>query len=231
MQLIIFTDLDGTFLDKNYSFSDALPALNLIKKKKIPLIFCTSKTEAETLYWQQKIGISYPFIVENGSAIIFPDNKLRNIILGTNYSLLKQKLEKIEYNTHSKFEYMSNMTVKELVDYTGLSVEQAKMAKTRLYSESFLICRGSPQKVRDHIKKAGLVYTRATLFHHILGDTDKGKAVRVLTGVLRKQYGQIKTISFGDSFNDKPMLKATSKSYLIKNGPFEWNQIILKIIS
>ena len=46
-ELIIFTDLDGTLLDFRYSYKEAVPALNLIRKKNIPLIICSSKTRAE----------------------------------------------------------------------------------------------------------------------------------------------------------------------------------------
>jgi HAD superfamily hydrolase (TIGR01484 family) len=46
--LLVFTDLDGTLLDHHtYSFEPALPALNSLKEKNIPLIICTSKTRAE----------------------------------------------------------------------------------------------------------------------------------------------------------------------------------------
>ena len=46
--LLVFTDLDGTLLDhETYSFELALPAIDVLKEKNIPLIFCTSKTRAE----------------------------------------------------------------------------------------------------------------------------------------------------------------------------------------
>ena len=35
---IIFTDLDSTLLDENYSWEKAKPALNELNKLKIPLI-------------------------------------------------------------------------------------------------------------------------------------------------------------------------------------------------
>ena len=41
---IIFTDLDATLLDENYSWEKAIPALNELNKLKIPLILNSSKT-------------------------------------------------------------------------------------------------------------------------------------------------------------------------------------------
>ncbi|MBZ9573076.1 HAD hydrolase family protein, partial [Patescibacteria group bacterium] len=70
--MIIFTDLDGTLLDENYSYEDALLVLNVLKKKKVPIIFCSGKTEGEQEVIKSEIGLNYPFIVEDGSAIYIP---------------------------------------------------------------------------------------------------------------------------------------------------------------
>ena len=57
MRKLIFTDLDGTLLDyKTYSYKKASKALSLIKKDKIPLIFCTSKTKAEIEYYGKELN-------------------------------------------------------------------------------------------------------------------------------------------------------------------------------
>ncbi|MBM4388831.1 MAG: HAD hydrolase family protein, partial [Deltaproteobacteria bacterium] len=60
--LIIFTDLDGTLLDsRTYSFEQAEPALELIKRRRIPLIICSSKTRAEIEAIRETIGNLDPF--------------------------------------------------------------------------------------------------------------------------------------------------------------------------
>ena len=70
--LLVFTDLDGTLLDhETYSLEPALPALNTLKEKNIPLIFCTSKTRAEIEMIKSQLHSIHPFISENGGAI-FP---------------------------------------------------------------------------------------------------------------------------------------------------------------
>jgi mannosyl-3-phosphoglycerate phosphatase len=47
-KLVIFTDLDGTLLDRGtYSFGPAKPALHLIRLKNISLIFSSSMTGAK----------------------------------------------------------------------------------------------------------------------------------------------------------------------------------------
>jgi len=71
--ILVFTDLDGTLLDSDtYSYKSALPALKLIKNKKIPLIFCSSKTKSEIEMYRKRIGNDDPFISENGGGIFIP---------------------------------------------------------------------------------------------------------------------------------------------------------------
>jgi mannosyl-3-phosphoglycerate phosphatase len=71
---IIFTDLDGTFLDeKNCSFRESLPALRVAQERGIPVIFCSSKTRAEIEHLRKATEADDPFIVENGSAIYAPE--------------------------------------------------------------------------------------------------------------------------------------------------------------
>ena len=68
MKTLIFTDLDGTFLNhSDYSFEDSKEALEKISQKNIPLIFTTSKTKVEVELLQKKVGIKEPFIIENVS--------------------------------------------------------------------------------------------------------------------------------------------------------------------
>ena len=74
-QLVLFTDLDGTLLDHDtYTAEPALPALDIISRRHIPLVVCTSKTAAEIQKLRDSIGNSDPFISENGGGIFVPEN-------------------------------------------------------------------------------------------------------------------------------------------------------------
>ncbi|MFH0811726.1 MAG: HAD hydrolase family protein [Pseudomonadota bacterium] len=71
--IIIFTDLDDTLLDTyTHSFERALPALEFLKQKAIPLILCSSKTKREIEFYRKKLGNNHPFISENGGGINYP---------------------------------------------------------------------------------------------------------------------------------------------------------------
>ncbi|MDO8862561.1 HAD hydrolase family protein [Haliea sp. E1-2-M8] len=71
--LLVFSDLDGSLLDhRDYSFRAALPGLEALREREIPLIFCSSKTRAEIEPLRARLDNRDPFIVENGAAVFIP---------------------------------------------------------------------------------------------------------------------------------------------------------------
>jgi len=221
MQYIIFTDLDGTLLDDNYSFDEAKEALKVIKSKNVPLVLCSSKSKSEMEYWQDKLGIKDAFIVENGGAIVDDDEV---ISLGTDINELKSVLNEIDPNVKG----LSSMSVSEVMEITGLPEDQVEMAKKKKYTEAFLT--DEVDKIKSEIEARGYVYTRAKRFHYIMKGNDKGKAVKILIDKFKEKYGSIVSVGLGDNENDKPMLDVVDKPFLLKNGPKEWNEIVLNFI-
>lgn len=230
MQKIIFTDLDGTLLDEKYSFEEALPTLKSIQNKKIPLVFCTSKTEPETKIYIKKMKVNHPFIVENGGAIFIPKNyfdfkfnynKIKNnylvIELGTSYTTLKKYADKIKKEVKCDIIDFSQMNEKLVAKETGLVLNEAKLAKQRLYSFLFKIKSGNIKDIIKTIKKYKLNYTKGKSYHYIMGNNDKAKAIKILAKLYKQKYKNIVTVGLGNNFNDFPMLKVVDKAFLIKN--------------
>ncbi len=264
MNLIVFTDLDGCLLDHNtYSYRDAIPALNEIKKRMIPLIICTSKTRAEIEVYRKELALEDPFISENGGAIFVPKNyfpekvaekEINNyevIEFGTNYDRLREILNEIKKKVDCQIVGFGDMNPEEVAKDCGLDLKKAGLAKQREYDEAFKI-EGSDKniaKVLNLIEKFGLHYTKGGRYYHIMGENDKGKAVRILTDIYREKYLEIETIALGDSENDFPMLANVDIPVLIKKpdgshakfekdgliksklvGPAGWNEVILNLI-
>ena len=116
--LLIFSDLDATLLDHNtYSFQEALPALQLIRKRKIPLILSSSKTYAEMIVIRRELNNQDPFIYENGSGIYFEDNK---ISLGISHSEIINLLQDLK----KRFSFTSfyELGPKGIQKETGLDI-------------------------------------------------------------------------------------------------------------
>jgi mannosyl-3-phosphoglycerate phosphatase len=238
MKLIIFTDLDGTLLNhEDYSFEDAKPALNRIKKNNIPLIIVTSKTRKEVEILQKELDIEEPFIVENGGGIFFPKkyknfkisscfskNGYRVVQLGKSYEEIRKFVEKIK----DKFEVIGfgDMSVEDVMKYTGLPYEKAKLAKEREFTEPFLIKDESkiPQ-LQKLAMEEGIKITKGGRFYHFIGvNQDKGKAVELTIKIFQLNINKkIISVGLGDSQNDIPMLKKVNIPVLIKkfDGSYE----------
>ncbi|WP_135611357.1 mannosyl-3-phosphoglycerate phosphatase [Methanococcoides sp. AM1] len=267
MRYIVFTDLDGTLIDHDtYSYEAAKPALNLLKQEHVPLIFCTSKTHAELEVYVEELDCRHPFISENGGGIFIPegyfdidlkfDHKFGgyNVIeLGTSYSKLKDALIEICQISGIEVINFGNMTTEEVSKDTGLDLHSAGLAKIREYDEVFRIIDETEDKasrMMELIGAAGYNHTRGGRYWHIIGNNDKGKAVRILSKIYRQQFTDVITIGLGDSLNDLPMLESVDMPVLVQKpgnvhdpsitdpnikrvkgiGPIGWNNAIREII-
>lgn len=73
MHAIVYSDLDGSFLDhRDYDFTAALPTFRRLKTLGIPCVWNTSKTLPELLRFREALNPDDPFIIENGAAIYLP---------------------------------------------------------------------------------------------------------------------------------------------------------------
>ncbi|MCL7415489.1 MAG: mannosyl-3-phosphoglycerate phosphatase [ANME-2 cluster archaeon] len=233
-EYVIYTDMDGTLIDHDtYSYEAARPALELIRKKYIPLVFCTSKTRAELEVYCKELEIYHPLISENGGAIFIPEDyfdypyeyskisdNYRVIELGTRYDILKNTLKEICTDIQCDVIGFGDMGVDEVCKDTGLEAEAAALAKLRDYDEAFRILSPAPkdEELAREIVKRGFNCTRGGRYFHIMGNNDKGRAVEMLTQLYRRKWPRIKTIGLGDSLNDLPMLEAVDIAILVQKA-------------
>lgn len=267
-KLLIFTDLDGSLLDHaTYACQPAYPALRLIREKGIPLIFCSSKTRKEIEHFRRLLDNRHPFVSENGGGIFIPDGYFGQtalppelvteresgyaiIRLGAPYALLRQALQELRAEGFAITGF-GDMSAAEVSRLTGLTVEQAAVAKERDFDEPFIFegCAADAEKLGKRIGEKGLHSTRGRLCH-ILGRSDKGKAVAILATLFRLQWGVSMVAALGDAPNDRPMLQQADIPVAIRKpdgshdpsldmprllrttgiGPTGWNEAILQIL-
>lgn len=240
--LIIFTDLDGTLLDaKTYSFEPALPSLRLIKEKGIPLIICSSKTRKEIEYYRKRLDNHHPFISENGGGIFIPKGysgfKIEDlgvkteetpyyhvVRLGARYHDLREAIKELRKEGFD-VKGFGDMTAEELANIANMNIDEARMAMEREFDEPF-IYKGDDAELKrlfESIKTKGFSYTQGRFFH-ILGNSDKGKAVSILTDLYEKKFLEITTIAIGDSPNDLPMLKRVDYPVIVQKPDGSYDQ-------
>lgn len=263
--VIVFSDLDGTLLDHDtYRFDPARPALALLGRENIPLILCSSKTRLEMEWYRQRLGVSSPFIVENGAAVFVPratlkiaDHPYREergfqvVEFGLPYDQLVRALKEIREETRLNLIGFSEMSVQDVVRYSGLDQAQAGKAQKRDYSEPFILVdtEAPLQALEQSVKRRRLTLARGGRFYHLMGDNDKGRAVRWLTARYRKENPNLVSIGLGDSPNDLPLLDNVDIPVLVKKpsgrhevwrtekevfytegiGPAGWNEALLTL--
>ncbi len=229
-EYVLFTDLDGTLVDADtYSYEKALPAIKLLKERRVPIVFCTSKTRAEIEVYRKELEIQDPFIPENGGAIFIPHGYFDfeydytrkidgyNIIeFGSEYQKLRDALDEIRSKIRCDIIGFGDMTAEEVSKSSDLDIESAKLSKMREYDEAFEI-KGEDacvDLILEEITRLGFNYTIGGRYYHIMGDNDKGKATKQLTDLFSRKK-DVETIGLGDSLNDLPMLKEVDISFLV----------------
>ncbi len=230
MQVVVFTDLDGSLLDhENYSFEAAKPALARIRALEIPLVFTTSKTRFEVEQLQERLEIQEPFIVENGAAVFFPDG-YRGMRIDAGFrqhpytviqlGALYGEIRRFIYSVRDRFKIngFGDLSVTEVMGLTGLNREQASFAKKREFTEPFLMENDSEVPALERLAAArGLKITRGGRFYHLIGiRQDKGRAARIAADIFSKNAGgPVLSVGLGDSANDIPMLQSVDIPILI----------------
>ncbi len=219
---------------------------------QIPVIPVSSKTQAELVVLMKKLQLEGPMIGENGAVIVYPGEEPQ--IAPPGYLQIRDFL--VDSRTNPIYDTLGfgDMTVDEVVACTGLEEEMAQCAMQRLGSEAFL-WQGNGcglSQFRMDVARAGMRLLKGGRFHHLLGNTDKGKAVQYVTNHLKRNGRPIiKTIGLGDSDNDREMLLAVDLPIIVRKhngahivleerpgttvtalpGPAGWNQAILNLLS
>jgi mannosyl-3-phosphoglycerate phosphatase len=229
---IVFTDLDGTLLDHEYSWDAARLAIERLKLCNVPWIFVTSKTRSEVEYWRSQMGNHHPFVVENGAAAFVPVNyfsfripgaKRRDhydvLEWGKRYQYLVSRLREAARISRCRVRGFHEMTAAEVSSSCDLPLQQAVLAKLREYDEPFRILDGKRERALiEAIEQQGLRWTKGGRFWHITGANDKAVAVTALQRLYELAHGRLETIGFGDAANDIPFLKVVAVPVLVGSG-------------
>jgi mannosyl-3-phosphoglycerate phosphatase len=226
---IVYTDLDGTLLDRDtYAWDAAREVLERLKASRTPLVFVSSKTRVEIEALRRTLDHTDPFIPENGGAVYVPlacglevpsparqVEGCRVIVLGAGLEEMAEKFDRLARDF--PIQAFSRMPAAEAAALVGLNLEQARAAQQREYGEAFFFTRGgvSLPAFEAAAGRLGLRVTRGGRLYHLLAGNDKGRAVRLLTGLYKEKYGRVTTIGVGDAPNDEPLLAEVDLAYQV----------------
>lgn len=231
---LVFTDLDGTLLDKHsYSFLAAQPALTRLAEYGIPLILNTSKTIPEVLTLRDALKNTHPFICENGGIIVIPNGYFPTlksqtnpsahhsgyqlILLGIDYEYILMQLQSAaESGFH--FTGFSQLTAHQLATLCEFSEHDAAQAQVRSCSEPILWQDSKEQLAAftHWLSTKGLTLVKGGRFHHVMGKQSKGEALKRLKTLYQQDnHHLISTLALGDSANDISMLQEADVAVVI----------------
>lgn len=245
-ELVVFSDLDGTLLDHvSYDFSPALPALRALEKRDIPVVLASSKTGAEIMSIREAMALeNYPAIVENGAGELSPGRSAEQDY--SEYYKLQSILDDLPVELRLLFRGFADMTDADVADITGLSLETAKLARQRAYTEPGVFSGSAAEKdrFRSALRQAGVSSHEGGRFLTLSFGQTKADRIRAIMSRLDVSY----SIALGDAPNDRDMLLAANQAVIVRNdhapdigaipealytelpGPAGWNEAVLALL-
>ena len=243
-RLLVATDLDATLLDhQTYSYAAALPVLKRLKTLACPVVFNSSKTEAEQVQLRAEMGLQAPFIVENGAAVVIPAGQLGRTetetqVFGPPYDELTAQVTKIRQAGGYRFRGFTDLSVADVASLTGLSDAAATAAKQRRGSEPLYWEDSEPafEAFRAAVAQLGLQTTQGGRFRHVMAQADKGTALAWLVQQYCQYYPEVEwqVVALGDSPNDLPMLRTADIGVQVPNPhrqPFELTGVARLVVA
>ena len=235
-KILIFTDLDGSLLHRDtFKFDEIKDYLKQLISKGIFIIPNTSKTEKEILEFNNELGLSLPYISENGSAIngldLLNSNLPKELILSREKdSLIKIFKEAVPVNLQNKCKWLSEMDKKKQSLIFGLEDDKLKMALDRKYTIPFLFegNKSERNELSKIVKNKGLALQEGGRVINLTDKVNKAKALQVFVRFFKKNNKNVKTIAVGDNYNDLDMLKTSEFPCLVFNDKFTLDEIPIK---
>lgn len=223
MTYLVFSDLDGTLLDHDtYGYEEAREGMELLRNQNAQLILVSSKTVPEMERIHREMGLSAPFIFENGGGIFWPDRGEE--LLGLTCGELKKNRDALESALGGPVRFITEMEADEIASLTGLSPERARLSQQRTTSMPFIVPSGrrigidEMNEINMALHDAGLQVTKGGRFYHLISrQSDKGAAIAsVIEYYRRRGASRLKTVGIGDSENDIPMFKSVDIPVVVR---------------
>lgn len=252
LNLMVFTDLDGTLLDhKTYEWLAANEALVKLKKLGAGLVLASSKTAPEISALRAELGFEkWPAIVENGAGLLPPNSK--EVEADSQYGEIRSVLAGLPPELRGLYCGFGDVKTAEVAKMTGLTQEGADLAGQRAFSEPGLWQGSASQKSEflAHLRDHGIIAQQGGRFLTLSFGGNKVDQMRTIIETYQPRH----TIALGDAPNDVQMLEHADYGVVVANlhgpalatlmgeatgkiirtkaaGPKGWNDAILDLLN
>jgi mannosyl-3-phosphoglycerate phosphatase family protein len=246
---VVFTDIDGTLTDiKTGELGDVKDLIRRLKNRNIPVILCSAKTRAEQIKIRRELGLTEPFIVENGGGIVIPKDYFGSLSDMPNHKEVKQydiielgkpareiRLKLLNIRNQFKFKFIgvADLSIESLCHLTDMPPASARRMAQREYGETILqIDRRQQRTFAKVAEQSGLKTIYGGRFFDVTIGNDKGKAVGIMMNLYKKKYykNNVKFFGVGDSQNDSTMLRLMDVPMLLQGSEGTWSYLNVKNI-
>ena len=246
---VVFTDIDGTLTDiKTGELGEVKDLICSLKNRNIPVILCSAKTRAEQIKIRRELGLTEPFIVENGGAIVIPKDYFGSLSDMPNHKEVKEydiielgkpareiRLKLLNIRNQFKFKFIgvADLSIESLCHLTDMPPASARRMAQREYGETILqIDRRQQRRFAKVAEQSGLKTIYGGRFFDVTIGNDKGKAVGIMMNLYKKKYykDNVKFFGVGDSQNDSTMLRLMDVPMLVQGPEGTWSNLKVKNI-
>lgn len=235
-RVMVVTDLDGSLLDDAYSWAAALPALEMIQARGIPLLLNSSKTMAEMREFANVLQTMAPVIAENGGLLAVHEasglldrhnvqerfNEYLIQLNGLSRHVILAKAHALRMRDAYRFEGFADWTDAQVREHTGLSGTMARYSRSR-YATEPIVWHDTADRLQlfeAELAKHAIRVVQGGRFLHLMGQVDKGDGMQA--AIRLYQHAQPDSewcvIALGDSANDLAMLEAADIAVVIPHA-------------
>jgi mannosyl-3-phosphoglycerate phosphatase family protein len=218
--VVVFSDVDAVLADpRQPAFRSAGRLLQQLVVTGVALVLCSNKTRAEVEFIQQVLGLTDPFICENGAAVFIPVGCFPSgipgalelpgydtVAFGRAYADVVDALHRTSERLRVGIVGFNDMSIEAVARECGISLLHARLAKLREYEERFKVVDRSPVAISRLVKAlnaAGLRCINGNPFHYVGAPVDHCPGVSLLNNLYRRADAGVQTIAVTDMLGER----------------------------
>jgi predicted mannosyl-3-phosphoglycerate phosphatase (HAD superfamily) len=224
---VLFSDLDGTFLDRQYQ-----PALDGAALRALEptwrVIWVSSRTAAELLWLQRQLGHREDAIGENGGVLLTFDaataahfvgaEALEDAWVATLAAPIAQTrarvMDALDASGATATD-VSHLGPDQLAARSGYGLDDARRALDRRTSVLLADLSASGSDALARLSSAGCTVVHGGRWTSIVDGADKGRTLRRWSSLLPSP---VVTVGVGDAANDVTLLSSVDHPFVIRDA-------------